>query len=111
MALWLVTFEPPTIGYLSHHRLRGQQWAVEGHILKWDDWLNLLGLQTMYKLTRVRGRYLRAEDEYRKKIHAGAGCMNTVHDCPSLALFTAIRYSPSPPIPRPSKSTQPRSDL
>jgi hypothetical protein len=72
MALWLVTFEPPTIGYLSHHRLRGQQWAVEGHILKWDDWLNLLGLQTMYKLTRVRGRYLRAEDESSKPATASS---------------------------------------
>jgi len=66
MTLWLVTFETPNIGYLSHHRLRGQQWTIEGHILKWDDWLNFLGLTPMYKLTRVRGRYLRAEDESRK---------------------------------------------
>ena len=65
MTLWLVTFEPPTVGYLSYHRLRGQQWAIEGHILKWNDWLNFIGLHTMYKLTRVRGRYLRAEDESR----------------------------------------------
>jgi hypothetical protein len=66
MLLWLVTFESPTVGYLIHHRLRGQEWAIEGHILKWDDWLNFLGLPTMYKLTRVRGRYLRAEDESSK---------------------------------------------
>ena len=63
MTLWLLTFESPTVGCLSHHRLRGQQWAVEGNILKWDDWLNFLGLHTRYKLTRVRGRYLRAEEE------------------------------------------------
>lgn len=63
MTLWLMTFESPSSGFLSHYRLRGQQWAVEGHILKWDDWLNFLGIRTMYKLTRVRGRYLRAEDE------------------------------------------------
>jgi len=66
MVLWLVIFESPNVGYLSHHRLHGQQWAIEGHILKWDDWLNLLGFHTMYKLTRVRGRYLRAEDESSK---------------------------------------------
>ncbi len=72
MALWLVTFDPPTVGYLSHHRLRGQQWAVEGHILKWDDWLNFLGLQTMFKLTRVRGRYLRAEDVSNKPATASS---------------------------------------
>ena len=66
MTLWLVTFESPPVRYLSQYKLAGHQWAVEGHILKWDDWLNFFGLQTMYKLTRVRGRYLRAEDERSK---------------------------------------------
>jgi len=66
MDLWLLTFESPNAGYLSHHRLRGQTWAVEGHILKWEGWLNFLGLRTMHKLTRVRGRFLKAEDEASK---------------------------------------------
>ncbi len=66
MTLWLVTFKLPTVANLRKYRLQGQQWAIEGHILKWDDWLNFLGLQTMYKLTRVRGRYLRVEDEVGK---------------------------------------------
>jgi hypothetical protein len=66
MALWVVTLESPNAGYLTQYRLYGQKWALEGHILKWDDWLNFLGLQTMHKLTRVRGRYLRAEDEVSK---------------------------------------------
>ncbi len=43
--------------------VRGDQWAVEGDILKWDDWLNFLGIHTMYRLTRVRGRYLAVEQE------------------------------------------------
>jgi hypothetical protein len=66
MVLLLMTFESPTVGYLSHHRLRGQEWAIEGHILKWDDWLNFIGRHTMYRLTRVRGRYVRAKDETTK---------------------------------------------
>lgn len=66
MTLWLVTFESPPVGYLSQYRLAGYQWAIEGHILKWDEWLNFFGLHTMYKLSRVRGRYLRAEDEASK---------------------------------------------
>lgn len=66
MTLWLVTFESPPFGYLSQYSLGGQQWAIEGHILKWDEWLNFFGLHTMYKLSRVRGRYLRAEDERSK---------------------------------------------
>ncbi|RMF61178.1 MAG: hypothetical protein D6743_13900, partial [Calditrichaeota bacterium] len=43
--------------------LNGDQWALEGNILKWDDWLNFAGLHTMYKLTRVRGRYESYLDE------------------------------------------------
>jgi hypothetical protein len=66
MILELVTRESPTAAHSRRYRLRGQQWTVEGHILKWDDWLNFLGLKTMYKLTRVRGRYLRADDEMNK---------------------------------------------
>ncbi|MFB0507077.1 MAG: hypothetical protein ACETWT_10130 [Thermodesulfobacteriota bacterium] len=70
MTLWLVTFESPSLGYLSQYRLDGQQWAIEGHILKWDEWLNFFGLRTMYKLSRLRGRYLRAEDERSKPVTA-----------------------------------------
>jgi hypothetical protein len=66
MTLKLVTVDSATAGRIAHYRLLGQQWALEGHILKWDDWLNFLGLRTMYKLTHVRGRYLRAEDETSK---------------------------------------------
>ncbi len=63
MLLKLVTIDSSTGGRLRQFRLFGQQWAIEGHILKWEDWLNFLGLRTMYKLTRVTGRYVRAEDE------------------------------------------------
>lgn len=38
--------------------LSGDQWALEGNILKWDNWMNFAGLHTMFKLTRVRGRYV-----------------------------------------------------
>jgi len=43
--------------------LQGDQWALEGDILKWDDWMNFAGLHTMYRLTRLRGRYLDLEKE------------------------------------------------
>jgi hypothetical protein len=55
MILELVTLESPQVALIRRYRLRGQQWTIEGHILKWDDWLNFIGLHTMYKLTRVRG--------------------------------------------------------
>ncbi len=66
MVLELTIPQAPAMTQKRRYLLRGQQWTVEGHILKWDDWLNFLGLRTMYKLTRVRGRYLRAEDETSK---------------------------------------------
>lgn len=43
--------------------LKGDQWALEGNIIKWESALNFLGLKTMYRLTRVRGRYLSATKE------------------------------------------------
>lgn len=47
--------------------LKGDQWALEGDILKWDNWLNFAGIHTMYKLTRVRGRYVNFEDEINQR--------------------------------------------
>jgi acyl-CoA synthetase (AMP-forming)/AMP-acid ligase II len=68
MILVFATPAPSPANKIQRYLLRGQQWTVEGHILKWDDRLNLLGLRTMYKLTRVRGRYLRSEDEMNKPV-------------------------------------------
>jgi hypothetical protein len=36
---------------------------IEGDILKWDNWLNFLGLRTRYRLTRLQGRYIRTQEE------------------------------------------------
>jgi len=47
--------------------LDGDQWAIEGNVLKWSDWLSLFGLRAHYKLTRVRGRYLDAQQEQEGK--------------------------------------------
>jgi hypothetical protein len=47
--------------------VRGDQWMIEGDILKWDDWLHFLGLKTRYRLTRLRGRYILTEQETREK--------------------------------------------
>jgi len=47
--------------------IKGDQWALEGDILKWDNWLNFMGLQTRYRFTRIRGRYLETRDEILKE--------------------------------------------
>ena len=46
--------------------IKGNQWALGGDILKWDDVVNFLGLHTMYRLTRLEGRYARAADQSEK---------------------------------------------
>ena len=43
--------------------IRGKQWAIGGHIIKWSNTLNLLGLHSMYKLTRIEGKYISVYDE------------------------------------------------
>lgn len=52
----------PPEGFL----LQGDQWAIEGDVIKWDKWLNFAGLHTMFKLTRVRGRFEKTADELTK---------------------------------------------
>jgi hypothetical protein len=47
--------------------IRGDQWMIEGDILKWDEWLNFLGLKTRYRLTRLRGRYVSTDEEARER--------------------------------------------
>ena len=47
--------------------LRGDQWMIEGDIVKWDPWLNFLGLHTRYRLTRLRGRYMNTLEEVNAK--------------------------------------------
>jgi hypothetical protein len=60
----LVQFNPPASRLFL---VRGDQWMIEGDILKWEDWLNFLWLETRYRLTRLRGRYVSTEDEAREK--------------------------------------------
>lgn len=46
--------------------IRGDQWMIEGDILKWNNIVNFLGLHTRYRLTRIRGRYISSENEKQK---------------------------------------------
>lgn len=48
---------------LKQFDVSGDQWVLEGDILKWQNWLNFLGLHTRYRLTRLTSRYARASDE------------------------------------------------
>lgn len=59
----LAQFFPADSKTTRYFFIRGDQWMIEGDILKWDSWLNFLGLRTRYRLTRLRGHYLSTEEE------------------------------------------------
>lgn len=50
----------------SQFAVKGDQWVLEGDILKWNPWLNFFGLETRYRFTRLRGRYISTEDERKR---------------------------------------------
>jgi len=58
-----VTFVPIETGSPRYFIVKGDQWMVEGDVIKWHNWLNFMGLHTRYRLTRLRGRYVGAEAE------------------------------------------------
>jgi hypothetical protein len=41
----------------STYLLQGDEWMVQGDIIKFPAWLNVLGLHAGYKLTHLEGRY------------------------------------------------------
>lgn len=43
--------------------LAGDQLYVDARVLKWHPWANVLGLQTLFELERISGRYASLDDE------------------------------------------------
>lgn len=41
----------------NSYAVRGNEWLLEGDVIKFPTWLNILGLHSGYKLTRLEGRY------------------------------------------------------
>lgn len=44
----------------------GDQWQIDSRIIKWKNLLNMIGLETGYRLERLNGRYLSLVDERSK---------------------------------------------
>ncbi|MHB8534121.1 MAG: cytochrome c oxidase subunit II [Sulfuricaulis sp.] len=51
---------------VATYTLAGDELYVDAHILKWRPWVNVLGLNTVYELDRVSGRYHDLEQEQRQ---------------------------------------------
>jgi len=53
-------------GREATYTLAGDALYVDAHILKWQPWANILGLNTVYELDRVAGRYQDLTQEQRQ---------------------------------------------
>ncbi|MDH3979446.1 MAG: hypothetical protein OEU91_02925 [Gammaproteobacteria bacterium] len=42
----------------EQYTLHGDQWRLDAQFLKWRPWANLLGLDALYRIERLGGRYL-----------------------------------------------------
>ncbi len=43
--------------YRRSYELKGDEWQIDAQVLKWKGWAQLLGLNTLYRLDRISGRY------------------------------------------------------
>ena len=72
--------------------IRGDQIDNQGDILKWDPLLNFLGFHTRYRLTRLRGRYLKTAEKqgpstirpswWLRSLPSGAASTSSAPECP-----------------------------
>lgn len=45
------------------YNIKGDKWLIGGDILQWEPVVNFLGLTAMYRLSRLQGQYIHADDE------------------------------------------------
>lgn len=49
------------------YRLYGDEWRIDSQFLKWKSWATLFGLDAMYRIDRISGRYANVEDANTKQ--------------------------------------------
>jgi hypothetical protein len=96
-----VVYTPVTNGETGRPEtftIQGDAWVLGGDIIKWSDWLNVLGVHTGYRITRLMGYYQDANDYRTKRVSAYdlASAHDTVttllHDHPNLMPFVQATY-------------------
>jgi len=50
----------------STYRIFGDEWRIDAQFLKWKSWATLFGLDAMYRVDRLSGRYVNISDENSK---------------------------------------------
>ncbi|MBN1693889.1 hypothetical protein JW879_00630 [candidate division WOR-3 bacterium] len=49
------------------YRVKGQQFVIEGHIVRWENFFVTVGMKPLYQVTRLTGRYVSINDEKEKE--------------------------------------------
>lgn len=79
-----ITDQPSTT-----YEIYGDDWQIDARVLKWHSYANLIGLNLVYKLERLSGRYTNIEQERsaQRSVHA-------LHDTPQLDIWQFARRYP-----------------
>ena len=56
----------PASGSRRVFELRGDEWQMDVRMIKWTDWLTFLGEDPLYRLDRISGRYVDADEARRR---------------------------------------------
>jgi hypothetical protein len=83
-------FRPADSSEVMRFILHGDQWMVGGDILRWERPVYLFGFNTLHKLTRISGRYLKTERETQSTHYA----LNGGTDRLWLLLYRKQRFFP-----------------
>jgi len=63
LRVYFVAIEPDGArGATETYDVDGDEWTVGGDILRFKPFLTVMGVETVYKVTRVEGRWLKADD-------------------------------------------------
>lgn len=49
------------------YNVQGQQFVIEGHIIRWENFFIAVGMKPLYQVTRLTGRYISIDDEREKE--------------------------------------------
>ncbi len=70
----------------EHYLLYGDQWRLDARFLKFHPWANLLGLDAMYRIERLGGRYRDVANENTRQQHA-----YTLYSVPAIDLAALLQ--------------------
>jgi hypothetical protein len=72
----------------------GDEWRLDARFLKWKAWANLFGLDAMYRLERLSGRYLDIDEENSREHQAHDIVDTTAADLTPYLEKRWLRWSP-----------------